>query len=189
MQRARRCVRSSTKASPCSSPPTARRPGSSRGEIPIRVSRWGASRLSTRLQISPPFYVKNLPPRRSRRLQLRADGLQVQATPVPVVALGGGRRGRRVAGGRPEVPAAPGAVSGLYSGLLGLGREGLAAGQQTGLALLLEPVALALDVDDRGVVEQPVEQRRGDDLVAENLAPAGEALVGGQQDRAALVAP
>jgi hypothetical protein len=35
----------------------------------------------------------------------------------------------------------------------------------------------------------PVQQRRGDDLVAEDLAPAREALVGGQQDRPALVTP
>ena len=65
--------------------------------------------------------------------------------------------------------------------------KGLAAGQQAGLALLLEPVALALDVDDRRVVQQPVEDRRGDDLVAEDVAPAGEALVRGDEDRAALI--
>lgn len=35
--------------------------------------------------------------------------------------------------------------------------KGLAAGEQTRLALFLEPVALALDVDDRRVMEQPVE--------------------------------
>src|SRR5215207_9776232 len=64
----------------------------------------------------------------------------------------------------------------------------LATRQQTRLALLLEPVAFPLDVDDGRVVKQPVQDGRGDDLVTEDLAPAGQALVGGNQDRAPLVA-
>ena len=51
-----------------------------------------------------------------------------------------------------------------------------------------EAVAGALDLDDDGVVEQAVEQRGGDDGIAEDLAPFGEAAVGGQDHGALLVA-
>jgi hypothetical protein len=37
-------------------------------------------------------------------------------------------------------------------------------------------------------MEQAVEDRRGDGLVAEDLSPLGNGLVGGEQDAAALVA-
>jgi hypothetical protein len=40
-----------------------------------------------------------------------------------------------------------------------------------------QAVAGAFDLDDDGMVEQPVEQRGGDDGVAEDLAPFGEAAV------------
>ena len=40
-----------------------------------------------------------------------------------------------------------------------------------------QAVAGAFDLDDDGMVEQPVEQRGGDDGVAEDLAPLGEATV------------
>jgi len=44
-----------------------------------------------------------------------------------------------------------------------------------GLAFLLEPVAVAADVDHGGSVEQAVERRGGQDCVAgEDLAPVGE---------------
>jgi hypothetical protein len=36
----------------------------------------------------------------------------------------------------------------------------------------LEPVAVAFEGDDVGVVDQPVDHRGGDDVVAEDLAPA-----------------
>ena len=49
-------------------------------------------------------------------------------------------------------------------------------------------VACALDLHDDGMVEEAVEEGRGDDGVAEHLAPFGEAAVGGQDDGAALVA-
>jgi len=54
--------------------------------------------------------------------------------------------------------------------------------------MLAQPVAGALDVDDHGVVKQPIEQRGGDDWIAENLPPLGKAAVGGQDHGAALVA-
>jgi len=52
-----------------------------------------------------------------------------------------------------------------------------------------EAVALALDGDRRRVVQQAVEDRRGEHRVAgEDLSPFAVALVGGQDDRAVLVA-
>ena len=51
-----------------------------------------------------------------------------------------------------------------------------------------ETIAGALDADDDGVVEEPVEQRGGDDGVAEHLAPFGKAAVGGEDHGATLVA-
>jgi hypothetical protein len=38
------------------------------------------------------------------------------------------------------------------------------------------------------VVQQPVEQRRGDNAIAEYITPFAEAAVGRQDDRAAFVA-
>src|SRR5438034_11679841 len=51
-----------------------------------------------------------------------------------------------------------------------------------------EAVALALERDHGGVVDEPVDQRGGDHRVAEDLAPLFEAAVGGDDDRAAFVA-
>jgi len=50
-------------------------------------------------------------------------------------------------------------------------------GQEIGV--LAEAVAGAFDLDDDGVVEQAVEQRRGYYGIAEDLAPFGEAAIGG----------
>jgi hypothetical protein len=58
------------------------------------------------------------------------------------------------------------------TGLLGLRH-------QAGLALLLEPVAVALDQDGVAVVKQAVEDGGGQDLIAEHGAPLGDELVGG----------
>ena len=61
--------------------------------------------------------------------------------------------------------------------------------QQPGAALVLEPVALALDADDGRMVQQPVEHRRGQHRVAgEGLIPRPEGQVRGQDHRALLVA-
>src|SRR5512135_349818 len=54
--------------------------------------------------------------------------------------------------------------------------------------MLAEAIAGAFDLDDDGVVQQAVQQRGGDDRVAEDLAPFGKAAVGGQDHGAALVA-
>jgi len=48
-------------------------------------------------------------------------------------------------------------------------------------------VALAVDLKDCGVVEEAVEDRGGDGGVFEDLAPAGDASVGGQDDRSVFV--
>ena len=44
----------------------------------------------------------------------------------------------------------------------------------------------SLGVEDLGVVDEPVDHRGGDDVVAEDLAPAGERLVAGDDHRRAL---
>src|SRR5271154_733375 len=44
-------------------------------------------------------------------------------------------------------------------------------GDDAGLFLVFEPIALALDVDGGGVMEQPVQDGRGDDVVGEDGAP------------------
>ena len=56
------------------------------------------------------------------------------------------------------------------------------------VGVLAQAIARSLDLDDDGVVEQPVEQRGGDDGIAEDLAPFGEAAVGGEDHGALLVA-
>ena len=44
-----------------------------------------------------------------------------------------------------------------------------------------QAVAGAFDLDDDGVVEEPVEQRGCDDGVAEDFAPFRKAAVGGEE--------
>src|ERR1700749_1962021 len=61
-----------------------------------------------------------------------------------------------------------------------------AFGNQVGM--LAQPVAGPLDVDDNGVVKQPVEQCGCDHWIAKNLAPFDKAAIGGQDHGAALVA-
>ena len=73
-----------------------------------------------------------------------------------------------------------------------LRRDGPGGGRVDGLGELgvaSHAVAVAADVDDVAAVEQPVEQRGGHDLVAEDLSPLLEALVGGEHGRSVLVAP
>ena len=56
-----------------------------------------------------------------------------------------------------------------------------------GLALF-EAIAFAVHLEDVDVVGEPVEERAGEALRAEHLGPLVERQVGGDQDRAALVA-
>ena len=51
--------------------------------------------------------------------------------------------------------------------------------EDSGLPFLLEPEALATNVEHVAVVQQPVQDRRGNDGVAQKLAPFAEALVRG----------
>ena len=53
--------------------------------------------------------------------------------------------------------------------------------------LSLKPVAVPLDVDDPAVMEQPVQDRRGDDLISEELLPVDKALVRGDDGGCLLV--
>ena len=54
--------------------------------------------------------------------------------------------------------------------------------------MLAQPVAGALDLHDDGMVEQAVKQRRGDDRIAKDVTPFGEAAIGREDHRAAFVA-
>ena len=51
-----------------------------------------------------------------------------------------------------------------------------------------ESVAGALEGDDLCVVDDAVDHRGGDDLVAEDVSPAGEGQVAGQDQRGVFVA-
>jgi len=53
--------------------------------------------------------------------------------------------------------------------------------------VVFQPIAVAFDVDHPRMMQKPVEDRRGDDRVAEELLPIDEALVRGQDRRAFLV--
>jgi hypothetical protein len=59
-------------------------------------------------------------------------------------------------------------------------------GHQFGM--LAQPVARTLDLHDDGVVKEPVEQCGGDDRIAEDVTPLGEAAVGCEYHGAAFVA-
>ena len=50
------------------------------------------------------------------------------------------------------------------------GFDGLAAGARAEVAVL-EPVAVAFEAEDLGVVDEPVDHRGGGHVVAEDLAP------------------
>src|SRR5512132_2723749 len=56
------------------------------------------------------------------------------------------------------------------------------------VGVLAKAIARPLDLEDDGVMEEPIEQRRGDDRVAEDVAPFGEAAVGGEDHRPLFVA-
>ena len=53
---------------------------------------------------------------------------------------------------------------------------------------VFEPVGVAFEGDDIGVVDEAVDHGRGDDVVAEHLAPTAERLVRGHDQRGAFVA-
>src|SRR5260370_25817755 len=53
---------------------------------------------------------------------------------------------------------------------------------------VLQPVGVAFEGDDFGVVDEPVDHRCGDDVVAEHLTPPAERLVGSDDEGGPLVA-
>jgi hypothetical protein len=56
------------------------------------------------------------------------------------------------------------------------------------VGVLAKPIARSLDLDDNGMVKQPIEQRGGDYGIAKNLTPFGKAAVGCQDHGTALIA-
>ena len=50
-------------------------------------------------------------------------------------------------------------------------------------------VAVAADVDEMAVVQHSIDEGSGHDIIAQDLAPLFEALVGSQHGRGTLVAP
>ena len=69
-----------------------------------------------------------------------------------------------------------------------LGRFGLAGGWAAAEVAVAEAVAVALEAEDFGVVDEPVDHGGGDDFVAEDLTPAGERFVAGDDQAGAFVA-
>ncbi len=57
------------------------------------------------------------------------------------------------------------------------------------VGVMTHAVAVAADVDDMAVMQQPVDERSGHDLVTQDLAPLLEAFVGGQHSGCTLIAP
>src|SRR6516225_11210646 len=72
------------------------------------------------------------------------------------------------------------------------GCEGRVGWRSAGPAFAVErgaaAIALDIDLEDRGVVDESVDRRQRHRLVGKDLAPVAEGLVGGNQQRAALVA-
>jgi hypothetical protein len=60
--------------------------------------------------------------------------------------------------------------------------------QQSNPTPILQPIALAADVDRGRVVQQTGEDSRRDDGLSEDRAPVAVTLIAGQNDAAALVA-
>src|SRR5687768_6357136 len=56
------------------------------------------------------------------------------------------------------------------------------------VGVLAQAVARALDLDHNGMVQEPVEERRGDAGIPEHLPPLRKAAIGGQDQGALLVA-
>ena len=59
--------------------------------------------------------------------------------------------------------------------------------KKTRLLLLAESIAFALNHQGVAVMEQAIEDRRGEDVVAEDGAPLGDDLVGSDQQAPAFV--
>src|SRR5262245_61862025 len=62
------------------------------------------------------------------------------------------------------------------------------ATEQPGLLFLTQTIALTLDHQRVAVVQQPIEDRRGQDIVAEDGSPLRHELIRGDEQAGALVA-
>jgi len=62
-------------------------------------------------------------------------------------------------------------------------------GDETRVDLFLEAIGVALDIDRGGMMQDAVQDGRGDDRITEDLIPLTEAAVGGEDQRALFVAP
>src|SRR5690242_7056708 len=60
-------------------------------------------------------------------------------------------------------------------------------GKQTSLPSILQTITLAADVDGRGMVQQPIQNRGRDDRVSEDRTPVAVTFVGSQDDAATLI--
>ena len=56
------------------------------------------------------------------------------------------------------------------------------------LCVLTQPIALAFDLHDDGVVQQAIQQGAGDHGIAKDLAPLAESAITGEDQGAAFVA-
>ena len=65
---------------------------------------------------------------------------------------------------------------------------GGSGGGWAGEVAVFEAVAVAFEGEDLGVVDESVDHRGGDDVVAEDLAPGAEGLVAGDDQAGAFVA-
>src|SRR3954447_635266 len=72
------------------------------------------------------------------------------------------------------VRASPAGVGGKASRI-----RGVRSGGDAAEVAVFEPVAVAFEIENFGVLHEPVDHGGGDDLVAEHLAPAAEGLVAG----------
>ena len=54
--------------------------------------------------------------------------------------------------------------------------------------MLAKTVARTLDLNDDRVVKEPVQECRGDDGIAKNVTPLGEAAIGGKDHGAFFIA-
>src|ERR1700723_1824656 len=120
---------------------------------------------------------------RSRWCHERCPACQGRLRIAPVARVEncpscGGCSWRRAVGEAERVVA--GAPSGGSVG-------GLLGGAASEVAVL-EAVAVALEGEDLGVVDESVDHRDSDGVVAEDLAPRGEWLVGGDDQARAFVA-
>lgn len=61
--------------------------------------------------------------------------------------------------------------------------------EEARLPFLPQAIALAFNIDRDGMMEEPIENRRGDDGIPEDLAPGAEASITGEHNRALLIAP